>query len=102
YAYSQARTTNLLWNNLTAPQVRFSSSLSAVRLAKLYLGNLLMAACSAGLLIPWAVVRTLRYRLESLSITVQGDPVHEASPALARVGATGQELSDIFNLDLGL
>jgi len=59
-------------------------------------------AATAGLLIPWAVVRTLRYRLESLAVTIEGDVVFEASPALERVGATGQELGDIFNLDLGL
>jgi uncharacterized membrane protein YjgN (DUF898 family) len=102
YAYSQARTTNLMWNHTYGPGMRFSSSLSAVRLARIYLGNIVVAACSAGLLIPWAVVRTMRYKLEQLAVTVDGDPVHEASPALARVGATGQELGDFFNLDLGL
>ena len=102
YAYSQARTMNLLWNSTYGPGFRFSSSLSALRLAGIYLGNIVAAACSAGLLIPWAVVRTMRYRLEQFAVIVDGDPVHEASPALARVGATGQELGDFFNLDLGL
>jgi len=102
YAYAQARTTNLLWNGAYGPDIRFSSTLSAKALAKLYIGNVVAAACSAGFLIPWAVVRTLRYRLENFAVLVRGEPVHEASPALARVGATGQELGDIFNLDLGL
>jgi uncharacterized membrane protein YjgN (DUF898 family) len=102
YAYSQARTTNLMWNNTYGPGLRFSSSLSAFRLARLYLGNVVAAACSAGLLIPWTVVRTMRYRLEQFAVIVEGEPVHEANPALARVGATGQELGDFFNLDLGL
>jgi hypothetical protein len=44
----------------------------------------------------------MRYKLEQFAVIVDGDPVHEASPALARVGATGQELGDFFNLDLGL
>jgi uncharacterized membrane protein YjgN (DUF898 family) len=102
YAYSQARTQNLMWNSAYGPGMRFSSTLSAVRLARIYIGNIVVAACSAGLLIPWAVVRTMRYRLEQFAVVVEGDPVHEASPALARVGATGQELGDFFNLDLGL
>jgi uncharacterized membrane protein YjgN (DUF898 family) len=102
YAYSQARTMNLMWNNAYGPGLRFSSSLSAFRLVRIYLGNVVAAACSAGLLIPWAVVRTLRYRLEQFAVIVDGNPVHEASPALARVGATGQELGDFFNVDLGL
>lgn len=102
YAYTQARTANLMWNNTYGPGIRFSSTLSARRLGKLYLGNIIAAALSAGLLIPWAVVRTLRYRLESFAMIVEGAPVHDASPALARVGAAGQELGDMFNLDLGL
>jgi hypothetical protein len=35
-------------------------------------------------------------------MTVDGNPEHEANLALARVGATGQEFGDIFNLDFGL
>jgi len=60
------------------------------------------AAASAGLLIPWAVVRTLRYRLENFTLTIEGENLHEANPALERVGATGQEFGDIFNMDFGL
>jgi uncharacterized membrane protein YjgN (DUF898 family) len=102
YAYSEARTTNLVWNNTSAPGLRFSSSLSAIKLAKLYLGNVLAVLFTAGLLIPWAVVRTRRYRLGCLSIIVEREAVHEANPQLPRVGAAGQEMGDLFNLDLGI
>jgi uncharacterized membrane protein YjgN (DUF898 family) len=102
YAYTQARTTNLQWNHTRAPGLRFQSTLGAMRLARIYLGNVVAAALSAGLLIPWAVVRTLRYRLESFAMIVDREPVHAANPALAPVGAAGQELGDLFNLDLGL
>jgi uncharacterized membrane protein YjgN (DUF898 family) len=102
FAYIQARTTNLMWNGTSGPGFRFSSSLSAMRLVRIYIGNVVAVACSAGLLIPWAVVRTLRYRLECFAMTVEEGIVHEANPAFARVGATGQELGDFFNLDLGL
>jgi uncharacterized membrane protein YjgN (DUF898 family) len=102
YAFIQARTTNLLWNGAHGPGIRFSSTLRAAKLARLYVGNVIAVAVTAGLLIPWAVVRTLRYRLENLSMHVSDEAPHEANPALERVGATGQELGDIFNLDLGL
>ena len=72
------------------------------KLARLYIGNVIAAAATAGLLIPWAVIRTLRYRIENFTMTVEGEDTREASPALERVGATGQEFGDIFNLDLGL
>ena len=102
FAYSQARTTNLLWLNTYGPGVQFESSLEAKRLSKLYLGNIVAVACTAGLLIPWAVVRTLRYRLENFSMTLDADVVPQANPALAPIGATGQELGDFFNVDLGI
>jgi uncharacterized membrane protein YjgN (DUF898 family) len=102
YAYVQARTTNLLWTHTSAAGFEFESSLSAKKLVRLYFGNILAVACSAGLLIPWAVIRTLRYRLENFAITIDDGFAHTASPALAPVGATGQELGDIFNLDLGI
>jgi len=102
YAFVQARTTNLLWNGVQGPGLRFGSTLKAGKLARLYIGNVLAAAASAGLLIPWAVVRTLRYRLENFSVAVEEENLHEANPALERVGAVGQEFGDIFNLDFGL
>jgi uncharacterized membrane protein YjgN (DUF898 family) len=102
YAFVQARTANLLWNGAYGPGVHFTSTLQAGKLANLYIGNVLAAAATAGMLIPWAAVRTLRYRLENFAMTVERESVHEADPALERVGATGQEFGDIFNLDLGL
>ena len=102
YAYVQARTTNLLWNGAHGPGLRFGSTLAPGKLARIYVGNVIAAAATAGLLIPWAVIRTLRYRIENFTMTVDGENVHEANPALERVGATGQEFGDIFNLDFGL
>ena len=102
YAYTQARTTNLQWNNTVGPGLRFQSTLGAARLARLYLGNVVAAGLSAGLLIPWAVVRTLRYRLENFAMIVDQELEHDANPALAPVGAAGQEIGELFNLELGL
>lgn len=102
YAYSESRTTNLLWNNTHGPGVRFASTLSALRMTRLYLGNVLAVLFTAGLLMPWAVIRTRRYRLSCLSMIVQGEPVFEANASLPRVGAMGQELGDFFNVDLGI
>lgn len=102
FAYSQARTANLMWSSAHAPRVRFTSSLSAKKLTAIYFGNAVAIACTAGLLIPWAVIRTLRYRLDSFAMIVEGTVMHEANPVLPRVGAMGQELGDLFNLDLAI
>ena len=102
YAYAEARTANLVWNNTSAPGVRFASTLAAVKLTKLYLGNVLAVIASVGLLIPWAVIRTRRYRLSCLAILVDEETVHQASDRVPRVGATGQEIGDLFNVDIGI
>ncbi len=102
YAYVQARTINLQWNGTEGPGLQFASTLQARKLMRIYFGNIVAIAATAGLLIPWAVVRTLRYRLESFSVTAQGEEIFAANPDLEGVGATGQEFGDIFNLDLGL
>jgi uncharacterized membrane protein YjgN (DUF898 family) len=102
FAYAQAHSGNLMWASSRAPGLRFSSSLSFSKLAGLYLGNLVGIACTAGLLIPWAAVRTLRYRLESFVMIVDRDAVHQANPRLPGVGAMGQELADVFNVDVAI
>ena len=102
YAYIQTRTINLMWNGAHGRGLKFASDLEARSMMKLYLGNLAAIALTAGLLIPWAVVRTLRYRLAQFTIIAQGHEIYEANPALDRVGATGQEFGDVFNIDLGL
>ena len=102
YGYLQAGATNLLWNGAYGPGLRFASDLRAKKLIGIYIGNILAAVFSVGLLIPWAVVRTLKYRLSCLAVIVEQETVHEADPGFARVGATGQELGDFFNLDLGI
>jgi uncharacterized membrane protein YjgN (DUF898 family) len=102
YAFLQARLTNLVWAGTYGAGVRFSSTLGAIDLAWLYLGNLLAIVFTLGLAVPWAVVRTLRYRLENFAMLLSEEVVHEAAPALLNVSATGQELGEIFNVNFGV
>ena len=62
-----------LWSNTSASGLRFESSLKASRLIGLHFGNIVAAAFSAGLLIPWAVIRTLRYRLDNFAGVIDDD-----------------------------
>ncbi len=102
FAYMNARTANLVWQSTQGQGVRFQSALKAKKLAGLYITNVVAIAGSAGLLVPWAVVRTLRYRLQTFTVTVDGDPVVEAAPGLPRVGAASQEVGEIFSLDVAI
>jgi uncharacterized membrane protein YjgN (DUF898 family) len=102
YAYLQARLTNLAWDNTYGAGVRFNSTLGAIDLAGLYISNLLAIVFTLGLAVPWAVVRTLRYRLENFAMLLSEETVHEAAPGLVNIGAAGQELGEIFNVDFGV
>ena len=102
YAYLQARLTNLAWDSTFGAGVRFSSTLGAIDLAGLYISNFLAIVFTLGLAVPWAVVRTLRYRLANFAMLVSEDTVHEAAPGLVNIGAAGQELGEIFNVNFGV
>lgn len=102
WAVVQARTTNLAWSGTRVGGIGFVSSLGSMALARLYLVNILAIIVSAGLLVPWATVRVYRYRLSCFSAVVEGAITHEAAPGQPPIGAAGQELGDLFNVDFGL
>jgi uncharacterized membrane protein YjgN (DUF898 family) len=102
-AYTRSRIGNLVFATTSLERmVRFRSSVSARRLARLYAGNLLAILCSVGLLIPWAVVRVARYRVESL-VALPRAPLDDVEAAVwSNTAATGEELGEVFGFDLAL
>lgn len=101
-AHLQARITNLVWNHTQLGPLRFRSSLSSADLGKLYLSNTLAILASAGLLIPWAVVRTIEYRVAHLLVLADGELGEFRAEHVASVPATGAELGALFDLDFSL
>jgi len=101
-ALIQARTANLLYNGTVLGPVGFTSSQRARDLIWIFLSNLVLIAITLGLFIPWAKVRLARYRAQHLTVTgpqelgsfVAGQ--HQASTA------TGSEMADLLDLNLGL
>lgn len=102
YAYIQARLTNLTWNHTQLGPVTFESSLPARGLLALYVTNALAILASAGLLIPWAVVRTARYRIEHLAVTAEGDLATFQGSEATSVRAAGAEVGEFFDFDFSL
>jgi len=102
YAYSQAQTGNLVWNNTQLGPLRFQSVLTGRGLAWLYLTNGLAVLVSLGLLIPWAVVRSFRYRAERLRGLMQGEWSAFQGNEASAVHAAGAEVGEMFDLDFSL
>ena len=102
--FSRARIANLLLNATTlGGRVRFSSGIDPVRLAGMYAVNLVAIGATFGLAVPWAVIRTARYRASCLSIVAEGE-----LDALAvedrgmPPGAAGDQIADFMQLDFSL
>lgn len=102
FAYVQARSGNLVWNHTRLGPLRFRSTLRCRDLLKLYLINALGIVASLGLLIPWAVVRTVKYRVDNMRVLQEGELSEFQGSDRSAVAAVGAETVDFFDVDLSL
>jgi uncharacterized membrane protein YjgN (DUF898 family) len=98
--YLQARVANLLWNNTTLDQLSFKSSLRARDFIWLYFSNFVAILLSFGLATPWVQIRMARYRASRLVVVGDVDFDQFVGDKKAEVKATGEEIADMFDLDL--
>lgn len=101
-AYLDTALTNLVLNKTEMRGIRIHSSLKIVPMMILYFTNLAAIAVSFGLLIPWARVRMTRYRITNITVLVRGDLDSFIAREVDAEQATGDELSDVFNVDIGV
>ena len=102
YAYVRANITNIVWKNIRLGPVFFEGRFRSMDLLKLYLTNAFGIIVSAGLLIPWAVIRTFRYRVEHTQVFNSGNLTSFGGDQRKTVKATGAEVTDFFDMDLSL
>ena len=102
FAYVQANISNLVWNHTELGPLRFKSTLSGGGLAKLYFTNAVGIVASLGLLTPWAVMRTLKYRADHMRVLLQGELTTLTGGDVSAVQAAGAEMGEMFDVDLAL
>lgn len=102
FAYIQTSITNTVWNKLNVGPIHFQCTLHSVEMAKLYLTNAIGIAASVGLLIPWSVIRTIKYRIEHTHVQTNGDLIEFRADPKKDVNAVGAELTDFFDMDLSI
>ncbi len=102
YAYIQANITNTVWNKINIGPVSFHCTLKTTELAKIYITNVLGIICTAGILIPWAVIRTLKYRIDNTQIQCNGELNAFLAQESKGVHATGSEITEFFDMDLSI
>ena len=98
--YFQSRIHNLVWNNTTLDKLSFKSSLRARDFMWLYFTNMLAIMFTFGLATPWAQIRMARYRASKLCIIGDVDFDQFAGDKKEQVKATGEEIADMFDVDL--
>lgn len=104
FAFVQARTVNLIFNELTFGPHKFESTQRARDLLGLYFGNAIAVFVSLGLLAPWARIRTARYKAEHLALLAVGPIVGAVNPMATSASALGDAATDLgdVGLDFGL
>lgn len=101
-AYRDGAVARLSWKNTRLGNLRFDCTWSTAGLFKLHFLNTLGIVFSAGLLAPWAAVRTARYQLQRISLEPAREIGAFVTAAQERVGAVGDEASDLLGFDFGL
>jgi len=101
--YMKTAMANLAWNRTELGNLRFTSSLRPMTMFWLYLSGGVAVILSLGLLFPWAIVRLMRYRCEQLAVhSVEGIERFVAEPSAIGAGAAGEEIGDLFGLDVDI
>jgi uncharacterized membrane protein YjgN (DUF898 family) len=102
FAYVQAHSSNLVWNHTRLGPLRFASTLTGWGLMKLYISNALGIVVSLGLLTPWAVMRTVQYRIDHMRVMQDGELTAFQGSGAETVQAAGAEVGELFDVDLSL
>lgn len=102
FAYIYTATANLVINKTVLKQHHFESHLEFGKLYWLYFSNTLAIMLSVGLLIPWAMIRTARYRISCMAVYVDGNVDEFIAAETERAEAIGEEIGDMFDLEIGL
>ena len=94
---------NRIWNHTTVGEVSFRSQARVLPMARIYFVNILLLIVTLGLFTPFAVIRSLKYRLESVTaLTASGMDQFLSGAAAGDVAATGEGAADLFDFDIGL
>lgn len=102
YTFVRAHFLNLEWNHTGLGPLSFRSRVEGGGLLWIYASNATAILASAGLLVPWATLRVLRYRVGRFSVALDGDLAAFQGDDRSTVQAAGAEIADLFGLEMAL
>ena len=102
FAYIQTKRTNLLYGNINAKESKLNSNLEIGYMMYLYITNTIGIILTLGLFIPWAMVRTARYKASRTTLDTKQDLDSFAVGDRKNQSALGEEVGEMFDLGLGV
>jgi len=100
--YFLSRLQNVVWNHTTLGVHRFQSQVGAGQLFWIFVSNAALILITVGLFTPFARVRTLRYKLDSVTMFASGSLDTFVAGETAKVGALGDAAADWYDIDIAL
>ena len=100
--YFLSRLQNVVWNHTTLGEHRFQSQVGAIKLFWIFVSNAVLILITVGLFTPFARVRTLRYKLDSVTMFAAGSVDTFVAGETAKVGALGDAAVDWYDIDIAL
>lgn len=100
--YFTAKLQNVVWNHTTLAPHSFRSEVKAGRLFLIFVTNLLGIALTLGLFMPFARVRSTRYRIESMTMLAAAPLDTFVAGEAEQVGALGDAAVDWYDIDIAL
>jgi len=93
---------NLIWNNTRLAENRFESRMRIGRMTYIAITNLVGIVLTLGLFIPFAQIRAMKYRIESMSLFPADSLDDFVTDAQEQASATGEGAADLLDFDLSL
>ncbi|UIF85503.1 YjgN family protein [Cupriavidus sp. UYPR2.512] len=100
--YVMARLQNVVWSHTTLAPHAFRSEVGAGRMVFIFVTNLIAIALTLGLYLPFARVRSARYRLECVTMLAAGPLDTFVAGEAQQVGALGDAAVDWYDIDIAL
>ncbi|WP_339844054.1 YjgN family protein [uncultured Halopseudomonas sp.] len=101
FAYFVVATSNLNYNNIHVREHRFQAGWKVQSYLWLMLTNTLGILVTLGFFLPWARVRTARYKAKHTSVHAVGDLDSFAAAEREAVGPVGEGVGDLFDIEVG-
>lgn len=93
---------NIIWSNTRLGPHRFKSRMKWSRMIWISLSNLVLVSVTLGLYLPFATIRTMRYRIESMTLLPASDLNEFIAGAEPAGSVTGEGIADLLDFDLSL